>query len=675
MISKVNISAKISSFAFLIFFVGLFTSLKPCQAQYQGCQYIAQIPIEECQALERFYEQTNGRFWQNNRGWLVSNQPCNWFGVTCTSSSWPRNVVSIKFSVNDVSGSLPGELSDLSELRELVIENSQAGADGEFTQLGGEIPAVLNGLKKLEVLWLSHNKIGQSLANDLGSMESLRVLRLDNNLLTGPVPSELANLSQLEEIDLSNNNLAGAIPPEFAQLGRLHTLILAKNMMRGEIPPALGNMGSLRKLDLSSNEFTGSIPASITSLNRLNSLRLDGNDLAGVVNYFQATHLSALPECEIVGENETGLCLPEYDLPTGPICGMQADSNCGFCAQVDEESKKSCYALEASYHSMGGPSWSASSWFSGAPSCSWEGVSCRDENIVSLSLANSNLRGSIPADLSLLNSLSNLDLSSNSLSGPIPQELGLLSELSRLNLGNNELSGVLPLSVTELGSRANLCELRNNNQGLCLPVNPDYEQFGPVVCGLEASLNCEPEIFTSIESFEIRQERTRLVLSWQVADLNPELSFRVQQNQRNDFETIGTVVSVDDRLEYQFIITQPVSGVSVFRLQMISPSGTLKNGPELEVVFIPNRVLVRGPFPNPSSDISSLSFALEEDSFVEIDLVDLMGRTVKSLLAADLNAGTLESLSFSLRDLSPGLYFVQIQTETELIVKGLQVLR
>ena len=63
-------------------------------------------------------------------------------------------------------------------------------------------------------------------------------------------------------------------------------------------------------------------------------------------------------------------------------------------------------------------------------SLSRQGIDCNKEgNVVGLSLEANNLAGSLPAEISLLNSLSHLTLDSNQIEGTLPSELGLLTAL------------------------------------------------------------------------------------------------------------------------------------------------------------------------------------------------------------------------------------------------------
>ncbi|CAE6004105.1 unnamed protein product [Arabidopsis arenosa] len=83
--------------------------------------------------------------------------------------------------------------------------------------------------------------------------------------------------------------------------------------------------------------------------------------------------------------------------------------------------------------------------------CSWRGVLCNnDSRVVTLSLPNSNLVGSIPSDLGFLQNLQSLNLSNNSLNGSLPVEFFAADKLLFLDLSNNLISGEIPVSVGDL---------------------------------------------------------------------------------------------------------------------------------------------------------------------------------------------------------------------------------
>lgn len=136
--------------------------------------------------------------------------------------------------------------------------------------------------------------------------------------------------------------------------------------------------------------------------------------------------------------------------------------------------------------------------------CSWKGVSCGNPNVsdpnlrvTNLSLPNSQLLGSIPSSLGMIQYLTNLDVSNNSINGSIPLTLFSAPELQRLDFSNNRISGQLPelvghlknlqflnLSGNALAGRlpANLTRLRN----LTVVSLKDNYFFGEIPFGFDS---------------------------------------------------------------------------------------------------------------------------------------------------------------------------------------------
>ncbi|KAE8695111.1 hypothetical protein F3Y22_tig00110744pilonHSYRG00237 [Hibiscus syriacus] len=87
--------------------------------------------------------------------------------------------------------------------------------------------------------------------------------------------------------------------------------------------------------------------------------------------------------------------------------------------------------------------------------CSWTGVTCgRQDNgyphATALSLPNSQLLGSIPSDLGMIQYLENLDLSNNFLNGSLPLSIFNATQLQSLDLSNNSISGFVPETIGRL---------------------------------------------------------------------------------------------------------------------------------------------------------------------------------------------------------------------------------
>jgi plastocyanin len=79
-------------------------------------------------------------------------------------------------------------------------------------------------------------------------------------------------------------------------------------------------------------------------------------------------------------------------------------------------------------------------------------------------------------------------------------------------------------------------------------------------------------------------------------------------------------------------------------------------------------------FPNPATDFFNLSIEVPATSMVGVDLLDITGRKVRSLVSSKFATGDY-TLRFPLEGLIPGRYFVRYQHEDQNEVKLLIVTR
>ena len=190
------------------------------------------LPQSEREALVALYNAADGENWTNNTNWLSNDDISTWHGVRVSGGK----VTHLGLRANNLTGEIPAELGNLTNLERLGLEGNQ---------LSGEIPTELGNLSNLEWLGLSFNQLSSEIPAALGNLSSLKQLWLVNNQLSGPIPATLGNLTNLEVLIFYNNQLSGPIPATLGNLTNLERLLLNGNQLRGALPQNLTRLTKL----------------------------------------------------------------------------------------------------------------------------------------------------------------------------------------------------------------------------------------------------------------------------------------------------------------------------------------------------------------------------------------------------------------------------------------------
>ncbi len=268
-------------------------------------QLYAQCQEQDYTALRALYLNTDGDNWTDNANWYDAafftanpSMPAGtdvgtWYGVTTKGDGC---VTQLNLRDNQLSGSIPPEIGNLSNLTYLILRDNQLNGNippeiGNLSnltnltlndnQLSGSIPPEIGDLTNLVILYLWSNNLSGNIPPEIGYLNNLIELRLSYNELSGNIPPEIGNLSNLVKLYLRENQLTGNIPPEIGNLSNLTYCILSDNQLSGSIPPELGNLSNLELLRLNNNQLTGSFPPEIGNLTNLIELYLYNNDLSG----------------------------------------------------------------------------------------------------------------------------------------------------------------------------------------------------------------------------------------------------------------------------------------------------------------------------------------------------------------------------------------------------------
>lgn len=202
---------------------------------------------------------------ENNFGGVLPNS------ITNLSRSMTRLLI----GQNMISGTVPGNISNLVNLNFLSMRNSL---------ISGTIPDSIGMLSNLKKLYLDSNLLRGKIPPSLGNIRGILSIYLQDNNLEGSIPPSLGNCRLLQTLDLSKNNLTGTLPKEVITISSMSIVFnISRNFLTGPLPEEVGNLTNLAALDLSDNKISGKIPSTLGNCLSLETLYMQGNSFEGPI--------------------------------------------------------------------------------------------------------------------------------------------------------------------------------------------------------------------------------------------------------------------------------------------------------------------------------------------------------------------------------------------------------
>ncbi|KAH9745799.1 putative LRR receptor-like serine/threonine-protein kinase [Citrus sinensis] len=248
------------------------------------------LHAEEVKALKQIGRKLGKKDWNfgvdpcSQKGnWELSSDDKKGFesNVTCDCSSATCHVVTIALKAQNLTGTLPTELSKLRYLKQLDL--SRNCLTGSFppqwatlqlvelsvmgNRLSGPFPKVLTNITTLKNLRISDNNFSGKIPEFIGKWKKIQKLHIQGSSLEGPIPASISALTSLTDLRVSDLKGSESAFPKLDKMN-LKTLILTKCLIHGEIPGYIGDMTKLKNMYLTGNKLTGPVPKYIFNSNK-----------------------------------------------------------------------------------------------------------------------------------------------------------------------------------------------------------------------------------------------------------------------------------------------------------------------------------------------------------------------------------------------------------------------
>ena len=137
----------------------------------------------------------------------------------------------------------------------------------------------------------------------------------------------------------------------------------------------------------------------------------------------------------------------------------------------------------------------------------------------------------------------------------------------------------------------------------------------------------------------------------------------MQRSNNGEFEKIGFVPGHGITTEIQsyiFIDDNVLAGKYTYRLKQIDFNGTFEYSDAVTVeVTAPLEFTLEQNYPNPFNPGTVIKYSIPENGFVTLDVYNLLGKEVVTLINELQTAGTM-NITYDASELSSGVYYYQL---------------
>jgi hypothetical protein len=162
-----------------------------------------------------------------------------------------------------------------------------------------------------------------------------------------------------------------------------------------------------------------------------------------------------------------------------------------------------------------------------------------------------------------------------------------------------------------------------------------------------------------------------IALSWKTATETNNHGFEVERKQSgaSAWTTLGFTKgqgTTNSANNYSYVDNAASTGKYEYRLKQIDRDGkfTYSSSVEATLGLSPASVELSGNYPNPFNPSTSISFTLGSTGRASLKVFDLLGKEVATVAEGTFNAGELNTFTFNAENLTSGVYYYRLQSNS-----------
>lgn len=166
-----------------------------------------------------------------------------------------------------------------------------------------------------------------------------------------------------------------------------------------------------------------------------------------------------------------------------------------------------------------------------------------------------------------------------------------------------------------------------------------------------------------LTSFTANASGNNVTLHWVTSSETNNQGYEVHRSSNGNWERVGYVEgngTTTEEHSYSFTESNLTSGTHYYRLRQIDFDGTYEDYYEISVeVSAPSNYALEQNYPNPFNPSTKISYSLAVDSKVSINVFNVLGEEVATLLDGNIAAGN-HTVDFNAAGLNSGVYLYKI---------------